>query len=138
MTSPLIPTIRYQDCPRAIQWLCDAFGFESGLVVPSETGAILHAQLVCRGAMLMLATANNGDEFGRLNAVPKELAGQNTASIYMVVEDADAHCQMAINAGARIVLEVEDQAYGGRGYTCSDIEGHLWSFGTYNPWAGMS
>jgi uncharacterized glyoxalase superfamily protein PhnB len=37
-------------------------------------------------------------------------------------------------AGAEIVLDIKDEDYGGRGYTCKDLEGHLWSFGTYNPW----
>jgi uncharacterized glyoxalase superfamily protein PhnB len=32
-------------------------------------------------------------------------------------------------------MEVEDQDYGGRLYSCLDPEGHLWSFGTYDPWA---
>jgi uncharacterized glyoxalase superfamily protein PhnB len=31
-------------------------------------------------------------------------------------------------------MEIKDEEYGGRGFTCSDPEGHLWSFGTYDPW----
>jgi uncharacterized glyoxalase superfamily protein PhnB len=27
------------------------------------------------------------------------------------------------------------QDYGGRDYTCKDPEGHVWTFGTYDPWA---
>ena len=38
----------------------------------------------------MLGSAHEGDEFGRLNSSPQELEGQNTASMYMVVVDADA------------------------------------------------
>jgi uncharacterized glyoxalase superfamily protein PhnB len=38
-------------------------------------------------------------------------------------------------AGAEIVMEIEDQDYGGRLYSCRDPEGHLWNFGTYDPWA---
>jgi len=26
------------------------------------------------------------------------------------------------------------QDYGGRDYTCRDLEGHVWTFGTYDPW----
>jgi uncharacterized glyoxalase superfamily protein PhnB len=26
-------------------------------------------------------------------------------------------------------------AYGGRDYTCRDLEGLVWTFGTYDPWA---
>ena len=34
-----------------------------------------------------------------------------------------------------IVVEIEDASYGGRGFTCRDPEGHVWSVGTYDPWA---
>jgi uncharacterized glyoxalase superfamily protein PhnB len=27
------------------------------------------------------------------------------------------------------------QDYGGRDYTGKDPEGHVWTFGTYDPWA---
>ena len=52
----------------------------------------------------------------------------------MVVVDADAHYKKAVEKGAEVVLDIKDEDYGGRGYTCKDLEGHLWSFGTYNPW----
>jgi uncharacterized glyoxalase superfamily protein PhnB len=32
------------------------------------------------------------------------------------------------------VLDIKTQDYGGRDYTCRDPEGHIWSFGTYDPW----
>jgi len=54
---------------------------------------------------------------------------------YVIVPDADAHYAQAKGAGATIVLDIVDASYGGRGYSCRDLEGHLWSFGTYNPWA---
>ena len=38
-------------------------------------------------------------------------------------------------AGARVVQDIADQGYGGRGYSCRDPEGHLWWFGSYDPWA---
>ena len=31
-------------------------------------------------------------------------------------------------------MEPEDQPYGGRLYSCRDPEGHVWHFGTYDPW----
>ena len=36
--------------------------------------------------------------------------------------------------GKRIVDELETKEYGGTGYSCRDLEGHLWWFGTYDPW----
>ncbi|MEO1068864.1 MAG: VOC family protein, partial [Cyanobacteria bacterium J06638_6] len=55
----IIPTLRYNDAARAIDWLCQAFGFEKHLVVPGENGAIAHAQLVFGNGMIMLGSARD-------------------------------------------------------------------------------
>jgi uncharacterized glyoxalase superfamily protein PhnB len=51
------------------------------------------------------------------------------------VEDADKHYARAVAAGAEIVMELRDEDYGGRDYSCRDPEGHVWNFGSYDPWA---
>lgn len=35
---------------------------------------------------------------------------------------------------AEIVRPLADTPYGAREYSARDISGHLWSFGTYDPW----
>jgi len=40
----------------------------------------------------------------------------------------DRHCDRARAAGARIVLEPEDQPWGQRRYQATDPEGHQWHF----------
>jgi uncharacterized glyoxalase superfamily protein PhnB len=131
--STVIPTMRYRDANAAIEWLCKAFGFEKHLVVPGENGTVAHAQLSFGNGMIMLGSARE-DEFGQWVKPPRETGGIGTQSAYVIVEDADAHHARAKAAGAEIVMEVEDQDYGGRLYSCLDPEGHLWSFGTYDPW----
>ena len=133
-TVTVIPTIRYNDARGAIEWLCEAFGFETHLVVPGENGTIAHAQLVFGNGMIMLGSARD-DDFGRLQKPPSSLGGVGSQSPYIIVEDADRHHARAVAAGAEIVMEIKDQDYGGRGYSCRDPEGHLWSFGSYDPWA---
>lgn len=54
------------------------------------------------------------------------------------MRDVDAHCARTRQAGARIVLEPADQEYGGRNYSCRAPEGHLWSFGSYDPWTNSA
>ncbi len=130
----MIPALRYADAPAAIDWLCRAFGFERHLVVPDGDDGIAHAQLTLGDAMLMLG-GHRSDEFGRLMRLPAE-AGGSTQSLYVVVEDVDGHCERARAAGAEIMREPMDEDYGGRGYTCRDVEGHVWTFGSYDPWAG--
>jgi len=65
---------------------------------------------------------------------PDEIGGAETQSAYVVVSDADAVYARAKGAGAEIVLVIKDEDYGGRGFSCRDLEGHLWNFGTYDPW----
>jgi uncharacterized glyoxalase superfamily protein PhnB len=128
----IIPAMRYRDAPAAIEWLCRAFGFEKHLVVPGPDGTIVHAQLTFGPGMIMLGTARD-DEFGRLMTVPTA-RGPGTQSAYVIVADADAHYARAKAAGAEIVMDIKDEDYGGRGYSARDPEGHLWNFGTYDPW----
>lgn len=131
-TSTVISTLRYRDAAAAIEWLCKAFGFERHLVVPGEGGTIVHAQLRFGNGMIMLGPAG-GDAFGKLVRPPADLGG-TTQSAYLIVDDADAHYARATAAGAEVVMPLLDADYGGRGYSCRDPEGQIWSFGTYDPW----
>jgi uncharacterized glyoxalase superfamily protein PhnB len=54
-----------------------------------------------------------------------------TQGNYVPVPDAEAHHRRAVAAGAEVVLPLADMPYGSREYTCRDLEGNLWSFGTY-------
>ena len=132
-TASIIPTLRYRDATAAIEWLCRAFGFTKHLVVPGDAGTIAHAQLTYGNGMIMLGSARD-DEFGKLQRTPAQAGGIGTQSPYVIVPDADAHLARAVAAGAKVVIPIRDESYGGRGYSCLDPEGHLWNFGTYDPW----
>ena len=130
----IIPVLRYRDAPAAIEWLCQTFGFEKHLVVPNADGTVAHAQLRLGNGMIMLASvATNPTEFDRHMRQPDEGGGGNTQSSYVVVTDADAAYAKTKAAGAKIAMEIRDEDYGGRDFSCYDLEGHLWSFGTYDP-----
>ncbi len=129
----VIPCLRYRDAPAAIEWLCNTFGFEKQLVVPNEDGTIAHAQLAFGNGMIMLGSVVDS-EFGRLMRQPDEIGGAETQSAYIIVADADVIYARAKAAGATIVFAIKDEDYGGRGFSCRDLEGRLWSFGTYDPW----
>ena len=130
----VIPCLRYRDAPAAIKWLCSTFGFEEQLVVPNPDGTIAHAQLSFGNGMIMLGSVVDS-EYGRLITQPDEIGGAETQSAYVIVSDADAVYRRAKAVGARIVLDIKDEDYGGRGFTCRDLEGRLWTFGTYDPWS---
>jgi len=129
----IMPAMRYRNAPAAIEWLCKAFGFERHVVVPGDGGTIAHAQLVLGNGMIMLGSGHD-DEWAQHVKPTSDLSGPRTASVYVVVEDADAHYARAVAAGAKIIQEIKDNDYGGRSYGCRDLEGHVWTFGTYDPW----
>ena len=129
-----VSCLRYRDAPAAIEWLCDTFGFERHLVVPGPDNTIAHAQLTFGNGMIMLGSVVES-EYGRLVRQPDEIGGFETQSVYVVVADADAVYASAKAAGAAIAIDIKDEDYGGRGFSCRDLEGRLWNFGTYDPWA---
>ena len=129
----IIPTLRYRNAAAAIDWLCLAFGFERKMVVPGEGGSIAHAELTLGNGMIMLGGVET--EYGGLVRPPSPPDYVNTQGIYVVVADADTHYARAKEAGAVILLDIKTQDYGGRDYTARDPEGHVWTFGTYDPWA---
>ncbi|MGH8487578.1 MAG: VOC family protein [Gammaproteobacteria bacterium] len=131
----VIPCLRYRNAPAAIEWLCAAFGFEKQAVYPNEDGTIAHAQLTFGNGMIMLGSVLDKEtEWGRLIKQPDEIEGAETQSAYVIVADADALYARAKATGAKIVVDIKDEDYGGRGFSCYDLEGHLWNFGTYDPW----
>jgi uncharacterized glyoxalase superfamily protein PhnB len=115
-----------------IDWLCEVFGFARHAVYEDGHGGIAHAQLTLGPGMIMLGSMRD-DEFGRLPSTPASL-GATTQSPYLVVPDADEVYRRAKAAGADIVMEIRDEDYGGRGFSCRDPEGHLWNVGSYDPW----
>jgi uncharacterized glyoxalase superfamily protein PhnB len=131
--STMIPSIRYRDARAAIEWLCTAFGFEKHAVYEDGDGHIKHAQLTFGTGMLMLSDEKD-DHFAELFTRPDDVRGRQTQTVTVTVTDCKAHYERAKAAGAKIVSDYEEKDYGGAGYGCRDLEGHIWWFGSYNPW----
>ncbi len=136
----IIPYIGYKDAPASIDWLCNAFGFEKRLVVLGENGIVIHSELTLGNAMIMIGSSENGGEFSKLIKHPAEVDGFETQSPYIVIDDSDIdkHYARAKAFGAKMFIDLKEEDYGGKGYSCHDPEGHLWSFGSYDPWKQKS
>jgi len=135
MSAPSVyPTLGYIDAKAEIDWLTSAFGFTATLVVPGEGDAIVHAELRTGNGMVMLSTLRE-DPAGPARRASQEFRVADHG-VYVVVGDVDAHHARAVAAGAEIVMPPTDQEYGSRDYAAQDPEGHLWSFGTYQPEEG--
>jgi uncharacterized glyoxalase superfamily protein PhnB len=129
----LVPGLRYKDGQAAIAFLCEAFGFARQLVITTEDDRVAHAQLVRDDAMVMLGSAPS-TELQSIMTLPEDAGGRVTATLYIRVDDPDAHYAQAKAAGAVILRDIADQDFGGRAYLCRDPEGHVWQFGSFDPW----
>ena len=119
----IIPYLAYADAPKAIEFICAAFGFTERFRYPMDDGRIGHAELSFHDDVIMLASTFEG--FGES---PLKLGGTH-ATVYCFVDDADAHCDRARAAGATIVAEPVND-HGNRFYRAMDPEGHRWIFAT--------
>lgn len=133
----IIPSLSYRDAPVAIDWLCEAFGFELQLVAKNEDGTIAHAQLTFGSGMVMIYSVLENEQqnaWHRLTKHPDEFGGIETQSTTVVVSDADEVYRRAKAAGAEIALEIRDSVFGSRSFSCHDLEGRLWNISSYDPW----
>jgi uncharacterized glyoxalase superfamily protein PhnB len=126
------PAVRYADARAAIAWLQRAFGFEPQVVYDAPDGGVAHAQILVAGNLVMLGTSRDDTYPVRS---PREVGGV-TAGIYVALPDAasiDALHERAKAAGAEIMEPPHDTDYGSHDFSARDLEGHPWSFGTYQP-----
>jgi uncharacterized glyoxalase superfamily protein PhnB len=132
--SHVIPALRYHDALAAIDWLCRVFGFARRAVHTADDNIVMHAELTLGNGMIMLGSVNNNTPYSGLIRQPRDV-GFETQSPYLIVADCTAVHERAKAAGAEIVMELEEKSYGGKGFNCRDLEGHVWSVGEYDPWA---
>ncbi len=117
------PYLFYRDLPAALEWLEKAFGLETRMTVPGPDGKPAHAEMTLADGLVMMGPAS--DE--RKTKSPQDLPAVNQ-SLYVYVDDVEAHFARAKASGAKISAELETMFWGDRMYTAHDCEGHHWTF----------
>ena len=126
----------YEDASKAIDWLCDAFGFEVRLKIEGEGGRIEHSELTFADDGLICVGSIGGKSERKIPlpaTSPRHVGGKNTQILCICVDDVDAHCAHARSSGAKIIEEPTTSDYGeeywsDRTYRVEDLEGHHWWF----------
>ena len=119
----ITPYLYYNDLAGAVEWLSRAFGLRMRFSLPDNDGHLMHAEMTFADGVVMMGRANP-KEGGKS---PLDLKAVHQG-LYIYVDDVDAHCAHAKEAGARINMEPDDMFWGDRMYSASDLEGHQWSF----------
>ena len=123
----IFPILRYTDARAAIRWLCARFGFREKFSVPKTGQFVRHAQLSLGTNLIMLGSYRDD------GLTSPHTLGAATQALYVYVPDVDGHFERARLAGAEITTSPRDTDFGAREYHVRDLEGHMWTFGTYLP-----
>ena len=121
------PHLVVDDAAAAIDFYVKAFDAVELGRVPGPDGRLIHAALRINGFTVML-----NDDFpetsGGKSMTPKSLGG-TPVTIHLTVTDVDAKFQRALDAGATVVADLQDQFWGDRYGVVADPFGHHWSMG---------
>jgi uncharacterized glyoxalase superfamily protein PhnB len=121
------PVLAFRDARAASKFLTDAFGFEetAAYARDGDPSIIEHAEMRWPlGGGIMFGSAGKDDSpFGQRTP--------GNDSVYVVCDDPDGLFERAVGAGAEVVRGLVDEDYGSRGFSVRDLDGNLWSFGTY-------
>lgn len=106
---PVIPVLMYPDPGVAAEWLGKAFGFRVRLRIANHRIQMRAGE-------------------GCFTVAEGEALPNRSCMVQVRVENALEHCERARRAGAMILTEPAEHAYGERQYNAEDFYGHRWDF----------
>ena len=120
-TPMIIPYLFYDDVDAAVEFLVRAFGFTEQMRVGTPRDGV-HAQVRLGDQLVMMGQGTTD----KSHATPQML-GRVTCSVFVYLDNIDAHYAQAEAEGAQVVEPLADLPYG-RSYTVRDPQGHTWFF----------
>jgi PhnB protein len=110
----------------AIDFYTKVFGATERMRMPGPGGTVAHSELQIGDSVVMLA-----DEYPDAGFVAPGRLGGTPVGLSVYVDDVDAVFAAAIEAGATVIREPEDQFYGDRAGQFLDPWGHRWGVATH-------
>ena len=120
------PHIVCDGAAQAIEFYRRAFNATELCRVPTPDGKLIHAAVKIGDSTVMLV-----DEMGHCDCFgPKTLKG-SPVTLHLSVPNVDASVKQAVEAGAKVVMPVQDMFWGDRYGLLEDPFGHRWSLATH-------
>lgn len=124
--------LQHHDVSEALEWFCSTFGFDKFALSSLEDDGAANDSTV-QGKSATKSAADSALKTAGRNLLIKhsrvkdDADGQIICEIYQESDSAnDSNCQ-------GFEIKIKDDAFGGRVFTCYDLEGQVWNFGIYNP-----
>jgi PhnB protein len=110
----------------AIDFYADIFGAVVRVRMDGPGGKVGHAELGFGDSVVMLA-----DEHPEMGILGPRTIGGTPVVMSIYVDDVDSVISKAVEAGAVVIREIQDQFYGDRSGQIEDPFGHRWSIQTH-------
>jgi PhnB protein len=107
---------------KAIDFYKQAFNAEEHFRETMPDGKILHARMRIGDSIVRLS-----DEFPSSSHKSPASLGATTVTLHIYTENVDELWQQAVHAGAKVVLQLDNQFWGERYGMLADPFGHQWS-----------
>jgi PhnB protein len=126
MIREVFPYLRVRNASAAIEFYKQVFDATEGMRLTEPSGRIGHAELKFGTFTVMIS-----DEYPEYGIHGPEAFGGTGSSLHLHVDDVDALTQKAVAAGAKLIMEPQDQFYGERSSKVLDPFGHEWLLGSH-------
>jgi PhnB protein len=129
MNNPaLIPHLAVNDGEAAIAFYQQAFGAVLEAKHPADDGKrLMHVHMTLGAGALFLH--DDFPEYGDQGAKAPTRLGGASCTLHLEVADADATWERAVQAGASVLMPLDNQFWGMRYGQIKDPFGHIWSIG---------
>lgn len=124
MFGELTPQIAVDDVGAALEFYGKAFGATEVLRLPGPDGVLVHGEVKVGDSIVMIDQSNPGAQS------PKTVGG-TPMTLHLYVPDSDAAWKLATDAGATVVLPLEDMFWGDRYGEVEDPFGHRWAIASH-------
>ena len=121
------PCLVFKDSRKAIEFYKKAFGAKMLSVLPGPDGqGTMHASLKIGNSVVMMA-----DEMPGQPCKSPETLGLSPVSFYVYTEKVDALFNRALQAGATVVMPLQEMFWGDRAGQVQDPFGYRWMIASH-------
>lgn len=121
------PILVFKDARKAIEFYKRAFSAQEQFAMPGPDGkGVMHAELRIGTSIVMM-----GDENPDQPCKSAETLGNSPVTFYLYLENVDDAFKVAVEAGAKPRMPVEDMFWGDRVGSVQDPFGYSWMLATH-------
>lgn len=122
----ITPYLIVDNATNALEFYKKVFGAKEKMRMEKPNGQIGHSEIQIGDSKIMLA-----DEFPEMGARSPKIFGGTPVSIHFYTKNVDEVIKHAIDAGATLLMPVDNMFYGDRSGSVEDPFGHRWYISTH-------